>query len=76
VGSFLAFTLGWGWSGLFAFSVVQRNASQPAAATSIAMTGIYVGAATGPVVFGIVAGRISFTVVWVAMRQRWLSGRC
>jgi sugar phosphate permease len=31
------------------------------------MTGIYVGAATGPVVFGIVAERISFTVGWVAM---------
>jgi MFS family permease len=66
-GSFLAFTLGWGWSGLFTFSVVRRNPRQPAAATGIAMTGIYVGAATGPVVFGIVAERISFTVGWVAM---------
>jgi predicted MFS family arabinose efflux permease len=66
-GSLLAFALGWGWSGLFTFSVVRRNPNQPAAATGVAMIGIYVGAATGPVVFGILAERVSFTVGWVAM---------
>jgi MFS family permease len=61
---------------LFTFSVVRRNPSQPAAATGIAMTGIYVGAATGPVVFGIVAERISFRWGGSRWRQRWRSGRC
>lgn len=66
-GSLLAFALGWGWSGLFTFSVVRRNPDEPAAATGITMTGIYVGAATGPVVFGILAEGFSFTVAWIAM---------
>ncbi len=66
VGSLVAFTFGWGWSGLFTFAVVRRNPGAPAAATGITMTGIYVGAAVGPVVFGFVA-EASFTAAWVIM---------
>jgi len=65
-GSLIAFTFGWGWSGLFTFAVVRRNPSAPAAATGITMTGIYVGAAAGPALFGFVA-ETSFTVAWVIM---------
>jgi predicted MFS family arabinose efflux permease len=65
-GSLIAFTFGWGWSGLFTFAVVRRNPSAPAAATGITMTGIYVGAAAGPALFGLVA-ETSFTVAWVIM---------
>ncbi len=66
VGSLFAFTFGWGWSGLFTFAVVRRNPGAPAAATGITMTGIYVGAAVGPAVFGFVA-EASFTAAWVIM---------
>ena len=66
VGSLVAFTFGWGWSGLFTFAVVRRNPTAPAAATGITMTGIYVGAAAGPALFGLVA-EASFTVAWVIM---------
>lgn len=66
VGSLVAFTFGWGWSGLFTFAVVRRNPAAPAAATGITMTGIYVGAAAGPALFGLVA-EASFTVAWVIM---------
>ena len=55
-GSLIAFTFGWGWSGLFTFAVVRRNPAAPAAATGITMTGIYVGAAAGPALFGVVLG--------------------
>jgi predicted MFS family arabinose efflux permease len=65
-GSLIAFTFGWGWSGLFTFAVVRRNPAAPAAATGITMTGIYVGAAAGPALFGLVA-ETSFTVAWVIM---------
>ena len=44
IGSLLAFTFGWGWSGLFTFSVVRRNPRAPAASTGVTMTGVYVGA--------------------------------
>jgi predicted MFS family arabinose efflux permease len=66
VGSLVAFTFGWGWSGLFTFAVVRRNPAAPAAATGITMTGIYVGAAAGPALFGLVA-EASFTVAWIIM---------
>ncbi len=65
-GSLIAFTFGWGWSGLFTFAVVRRNPAAPAAATGITMTGIYVGAAAGPALFGVVA-ETSFTAAWVIM---------
>lgn len=66
IGSLVAFTFGWGWSGLFTFAVVRRNPGAPAAATGITMTGIYVGAAAGPALFGFVA-EASFTAAWVIM---------
>ena len=66
IGSLVAFTFGWGWSGLFTFAVVRRNPAAPAAATGITMTGIYVGAAAGPALFGFVA-EASFTAAWVIM---------
>ena len=66
IGSLVAFTFGWGWSGLFTFAVVRRNPGAPAAATGITMTGIYVGAAAGPALFGLVA-EVSFTTAWVIM---------
>mgnify|MGYP001823376953 FL=1 len=65
-GSLVAFTFGWGWSGLFTFAVVRRNPAAPAAATGITMTGIYVGAAAGPALFGLVA-EVSFTAAWIIM---------
>lgn len=65
-GSLLAFTFGWGWSGLFTYAVVRRNPGAPAASTGITMTGVYVGAAAGPAMFGLVA-ESSFTAAWVIM---------
>ncbi len=66
MGSLVAFAFGWGWSGLFTFAVVQRNPRAPAVATGITMTGVYVGAAAGPALFGLVA-ETSFTTAWVIM---------
>jgi predicted MFS family arabinose efflux permease len=72
-GSLLAFTFGWGWSGLFTFAVVRRNPQAPAAATGVTMTGVYVGAAAGPALFGVVAGA-SFTLAWLIMSAALASG--
>jgi predicted MFS family arabinose efflux permease len=64
VGGLLGFTAGWGWSGLFTFAVVKDNPEAPAAAWGIVQTGKFVGAATGPIVFGIVADRVSFSAAF------------
>ncbi|MBI2169651.1 MAG: MFS transporter [Actinobacteria bacterium] len=64
-GVVLAFGLGWGWPGLFNWAVVHRHPHAPAAATGITQTGVYLGALTGPLVFGLIAERASFGAAWV-----------
>jgi predicted MFS family arabinose efflux permease len=64
LGGLLGFTFGWGWSGLFTFAVVKDNPDAPAAAWGIAQTGKFIGAAIGPIVFGIVADRVSFSAAF------------
>jgi predicted MFS family arabinose efflux permease len=67
IGGFIGFTAGWGWSGLFTFAVVKDNPEAPAAAWGVAQTGKFIGAAVGPLVFGIVADRVSFDAAfWMA----------
>ena len=67
IGGFIVFTAGWGWSGLFTFAVVKDNPEAPAAAWGVAQTGKFLGAAIGPLVFGIVADRVSFDAAfWMA----------
>ncbi len=61
-----AFVAGWGWSGLFTFAVVSDNPSAPAAATGITHTGVFIGAAVAPPVFGLLAERASFSAAWMA----------
>jgi predicted MFS family arabinose efflux permease len=67
LGAFTGFAFGWGWSGLFTYSVVRANPLAPAASTGITMTGVFVGAAVGPPLFGLLADGISFTVAWATM---------
>jgi MFS family permease len=55
IGSLVAFTLGWGWPGLFNLAVVTSNRETPASSTGISQTGIYAGAAAGPAAFGLLA---------------------
>jgi MFS family permease len=55
IGSLVAFTLGWGWPGLFNLAVVSSHPETPGSATGISQTGIYAGAAGGPAAFGLLA---------------------
>lgn len=64
-GTFAGFVFGWGWSGLFTYSVVRANPLAPAAATGITMTGTFIGAAIGPPLFGLITEGSSFTVAWM-----------
>jgi MFS family permease len=63
VSTVLAFGGGWGWPGLFQFSVVVHNPAAPALATGFTQTGTYVGAALGPLVFGLIASH-SYPAAW------------
>jgi predicted MFS family arabinose efflux permease len=65
-GAFVAFTLGWGWPGLFNLAVVDQHRVAPAAATGVTQTGIYVGAASGPATFAVLSGAIGYSGAWAA----------
>ena len=65
VGALLGFGAGWGWPGLFQFAIVDLHRDAPAAATGITQTGTYAGSAVGPLVFGLVVERASYTAAWL-----------
>ena len=64
-GTLVAFALGWGWPGLFNLAVVVGHRGAPAVATGITQTGIYVGAATAPAAFGLVASEFGYSEAWI-----------
>lgn len=66
-GTAVAFTAGSGWTGLFLTAVVRSSPRAPAAATGIVMTGQLGGSVIGPLVFGAVAARGSYTGAWIFM---------
>jgi predicted MFS family arabinose efflux permease len=84
VGALVAFTLGWGWPGLFNLAVVDSHRDTPGSASGVSQTGIYVGAAAGPLGYGLLAAGagygaaaaaaavamlIAAGVLWLARRE-------
>jgi predicted MFS family arabinose efflux permease len=67
VGTLVAFTLGWGWPGIFNLAVVDSHRETPASATGVTQTGIYVGAAGGPAAFGALAAGAGYGAAWLAV---------
>ena len=65
VGALLAVGAGWGWPGLYNLAVVRAYPLAAAAATGVSQTGIYLGAAIGPIVLGLVADTVGFTGLWL-----------
>jgi MFS family permease len=64
-GSVLAYVVGWAWTGLFHFAVVRDNRTAAASVTGFVQTGLSLGAASGPLLFGVVAQTSSYTAAWV-----------
>ncbi len=65
IGTVLGFGAGWAWPGLFNLAVVRSHRHAPAKATGITQTGVYVGAASGPVLFGAVVEQAGYDVAWM-----------
>ena len=64
LGALIAFALGWGWPGLFNLAVVHSHRHSPGWATGISQSGIYIGAAGGPAVYGLLADAIGYGPAW------------
>jgi MFS family permease len=60
-----AFAFGWAWPGLFNLSVVRNNPSAPAAATGISQVGVFIGAALGPALGGLIIDNGSYRLLWL-----------
>lgn len=60
-----AFAFGWAWPGLFNLSVIRNNPSAPGAATGISQIGVFVGAATGPALGGVIIDAGGYRWLWL-----------
>ena len=63
-GTLGAFAGGWGWTGLLFLFLVRANPLTPGTAAGIGLTGLGLGNAAGPLLFGVVAQGISFQAAW------------
>jgi MFS family permease len=64
LGAVIAMAAGWGWSGLLYHAVATSYPEAPASATAVATTGNALGAAVGPLSFGLIAAAVSFDAAW------------
>lgn len=60
-----AFAFGWAWPGLFNLSVIRNNPSAPAAATGISQVGVFIGAALGPALGGVIIDTAGYRALWL-----------
>ena len=60
-----AFAFGWAWPGLFNLSVARNNPSAPGAATGISQVGVFVGAAAGPALGGVIIDTGGYRWLWL-----------
>ncbi|WP_134324080.1 MFS transporter [Cumulibacter soli] len=67
LGALVAYSLGWGWPGLFIFAVVRLNPARPAGATAFVQAGTAVGAVAGPALFGLWVIAHSFETAWLGV---------
>ena len=73
-GSVGAYVLGWAWTGLFHFAVIRDNRTAAASVTGFVQTGLSLGAASGPLLFGVVAQTFSYREAWLTAAALSLAG--
>jgi predicted MFS family arabinose efflux permease len=74
LGAIVSMGAGWGWPGLLYHAVAHAHPESPAAATAVATTGNALGAALGPLVFGLAASQFSFAAAWSGSGVAMLAG--
>lgn len=64
VGVVLLFGAGWGWNGIFHYSLIREYPDRPAFATGVTQIGIRFGGVIGPLTFGMLLAQGSPRVAW------------
>ena len=65
-GAVVAFAAGWSWPGVLNAAVVRLVPDAPSAATGVTQTGVFAGAAAGPLVAGLLVEAAGFGLAWSA----------
>jgi MFS family permease len=65
-GAVVTYGAGWAWTGLFHFAIVKDNRLTAASTTGFVQTGLSLGAACGPLAFGVVAQATGYRTAWLA----------
>jgi MFS family permease len=65
LGTAIAYAIGWGWPGLFLYSIVRLHPERPGAATGRAQAGATIGALLGPLTFGWLVTVTTFRAAWL-----------
>lgn len=75
VATLIAFTAGWGWSGVFQLAVIRQRERAPGAVSGFVLTGMFLGGVVGPPAFGFLAQHVSYAAAWtVAAANMALAG--
>ena len=64
-GAVLAYGAAWSWPGVVHLGTVEHHPHATGAASGIVQAGMFTGAMTGPVMFGIIADHASFGWAWM-----------
>jgi len=64
-GALLAYGFGWSWPGIVHLGTVEQNPATTGAASGVVQAGMFVGAMTGPAVFGVLADTHGFGFAWL-----------
>jgi MFS family permease len=67
LGLMLAFIAGWGYNGLFIYSVVRLHPEAPGAATGVTQIGAFGGPVLGPAIFGLIITHFSYEAAWLVV---------
>ncbi len=65
IGALLAYSFGWSWPGVVHLATVEHNPDATGAASGVLQAAIFVGAMTGPALFGVVADIHGFAWAWM-----------
>jgi MFS family permease len=64
IAALLVGSIGWSWPGTLTLAVVSRRQEAPAWAVGVMMSGLFAGAAGGPLLVGLLAEHEHFTAAW------------
>jgi MFS family permease len=64
-GTFVAYAIGWGWSGLLVLNLIRAHPTAPGSATGVVLAGAAIGGMVGPASIGWIAERFGFSHAWL-----------